>query len=240
MTSTSTRPISAVFAAAIREQARTSGVEVNSDWRLAVVQSVGTGTITTTDGITMQRAETYVSPTVGDLIVVMQASNGNWWALGRGSLGGVAIGEVVAARKSASTSRASTATVTADPHLTMTLSVGTYLLDALLMYDADAAADLKLGWIGPASTTGAWWPGGADSSAAALASSPRWGALSDITTSTIPVGALGAGTIMACRPVGTVIIATAGTFALAWAQNSGSATPTVLRGQSWLQLRRIA
>lgn len=240
MTSTSTRPLSAAFAAAIREQAKTSGVEVNSDWRLAAVASVGTGTITTTDGITMQRAETYVSPTAGDLIVVMQASNGNWWALGRGSLGGVAIGETVTARKSASTSRASTATVTADPHLTMTLSVGTYVLDALLMYDADAAVDLKLGWIGPASTTGAWWPGGADSGAAGLASSPRWGALADITTSTIPVGAVGAGTIMACRPVGTVIIATAGTFALAWAQNSGSATPTVLRGQSWLQLRRIA
>jgi hypothetical protein len=152
----------------------------------------------------------------------------------------VAIGETVAVRKSASTSRASTTTVAADPHLTMTLSVGTYLLDSLLMYDGDAAADLKLGWIAPAGTTGAWWPGGADSSVAALASTPRWGALSDITTSTIPVGAVGAGTIMACRPVGTVVITTAGTFALAWAQNASSATPTVLRGQSTLQMRRIA
>jgi hypothetical protein len=51
---------------------------------------------------------------------------------------------------------------------------------------------------------------------------------------------LGAGTIMACRPVGTVIIATPGTFALAWAQQASSATPTVLRGQSTLQMRRIA
>ncbi|MFD7109188.1 hypothetical protein ACFWAF_03225 [Streptomyces microflavus] len=242
---TATRPLGEALASAVREQAIQAGTGTSSvrgsDWRMAVVATVGSdGTVVTTDGVTARRDESYVSPAPTDLIVISQASNGQWWAWGRGSTGGVAIGETVAVRKSASTSRASTATVSADPHLTMTLSPGTYLLDALLMYDADAAADLKLGWIGPASTTGAWWPGGADSSVAALASSPRWGALSDITTSTIPVGAVGAGTIMACRPVGTVIIATAGVFALAWAQQSGSATPTVLRGQSTLQMRRIA
>ncbi|MFH8804045.1 hypothetical protein ACH4F6_31405 [Streptomyces sp. NPDC017936] len=241
----STRPIGEALAAAVREQAMQAGADTpavrGSDWRMAVVATVNAdGTIVTTDGVTARRDESYISPAPADLIVISQSSNGQWWAWGRGSTGGVAIGEVVAVRKPSSTSRASTATVSADPHLTMTLSPGTYLLDALLMYDGDAAADLKLGWIAPAGTTGAWWPGGADSSVAALASTPRWGALSDITTSTIPVGAVGAGTIMACRPVGTVIITTAGAFALAWAQNSGSATPTILRGQSTLQMRRIA
>lgn len=240
-----TRPLGEALASAVREQAKQAGADTSavrgSDWRMAVVATVNAdGTIVTTDGVTARRDETYVSPAATDLIVISQSSNGQWWAWGRGSTGAVAIGETVAARKATSTSRASITTVTADPHLTMTLSPGTYLLDSLLMYDADAAADLKLGWIGPASTTGAWWPGGADSGAAALASSPRWGALSDITTSTLPVGAVGAGTIMACRPVGTVIITTAGTFALAWAQQATSATPTVLRGQSTLQMRRIA
>ncbi|MEU2484110.1 hypothetical protein ABZ593_05780 [Streptomyces sp. NPDC012617] len=242
---TATRPLGEALAAAVREQAQQAGAGTpsvrGSDWRMAVVATIGAdGTIVTTDGVTARREETYVAPAVADLIVISQSSNGQWWAWGRGSTGGVALGEVVAVRKTSSTSRASTTTMSADPHLTMTLSVGTYLLDAFLMYDADAAADLKLGWIGPASTVGAWWPGGADSSAAALATSPRWGALSDITSSTLPVGAVGAGTIMACRPVGTVIIATAGAFALSWAQQASSATPTVLRGQSTLQMKRIA
>ncbi|MFE3657285.1 hypothetical protein [Streptomyces sp. NPDC059165] len=233
------------LADAIKQQAVAAGSETpairGGDWRLAVVATVNSdGTIVTSDGITARCTDTYVSPTVGDLIRIDQSSYGNWWAIGRGSTGAVAIGESVDRRKSISTSRSSVTTVAADPHLTMTLTPGEYKLDAFLMYDGDAAADLRLGWIGPSGTTGAWWPGGADSSAAALASSPRWGALSDITTSTLPVGALGAGTILTCRPVGTVIITTTGTFALAWAQQSSSATPTVLRGQSTLELRRTA
>ena len=245
MTASSTRVVVDRVAAAVRTQAKAAGAETpavrGADWRMATVATVGSdGTVATTDGITARRMDTYVSPAASDLIYITQASSGNWLAWGRGSDGSVAIGETVAARKSASTSRASTTTMANDPHLTFTVSPGTYLLDAFLMYDADAAADLKLGWAGPASTTGAWWPGGADSGAAALATSPRWGALSDITTSTLPVGAVGAGTIMACRPVGTVIITASGTFALMWAQQATSATPTVLRGQSTLQMKRIA
>lgn len=242
---TSTQSLAVELVDALHQQAVRAGADTpavrGADWRMATVATVGSdGTVATTDGITARRMDTYVSPAASDLIYITQAGSGNWLAWGRGSDGSVAIGETVAARKSASTSRASTTTMANDPHLTFTVSPGTYLLDAFLMYDADAAADLKLGWAGPASTTGAWWPGGADSGAAALASSPRWGALSDITTSTLPVGAVGAGTIMACRPVGTVIITASGTFALMWAQQATSATPTVLRGQSTLQMKRIA
>ena len=233
------------LAAAIRRRAvraaeATPAVR-GSDWRMATVTTVNSdGTVVTSDGITARRMETYQNPATSDLIYISQSSSGNWLAWGRGNTGAVAIGEVAAVRKSSSTSRSSTTTLAADPHLTMTLPAGTYLMDAFLMYDGDSAADLKLGWTAPASTTGAWWPGGADSGIAALASSPRWGALSDITTSTLPVGALGAGTILACRPVGTVITTTSGTFALMWAQQASSATATILRGQSWLQMRRIA
>jgi hypothetical protein len=208
---------------------------------MATVATVGAdGTVTTTDGIPVRRQETYISPAVGDLIYLTQSGSGDWLAWGRSSTGGVAIGETVPARKSVSTSRASTTTMAADPHLMLTVSPGTYKLDAFLMYDGDPAADLKLGWTAPAGTTGAWWPGGPDSSMTALAWEPRWGVVSDVGTSTLPVGAQGAGVIVACRPVGTVVITTAGTFALMWAQQVSSATPTVLRGQSTLELRRIA
>jgi hypothetical protein len=130
--------------------------------------------------------------------------------------------------------------VASDPHLALQVSPGTYLLNAFLMYDGDAAADLKLGWSAPAGTVGAWWPGAMDNSGTTLTAVQRWGALSDITTSTMNVGAIGAGTILACRPTGTVIVTAPGIFALAWAQGVSSATPTNLRGQSTLELRRIA
>ncbi|MFF8829339.1 hypothetical protein [Streptomyces sp. NPDC015131] len=230
---------------AVRQQAVNASVSTpavrGADWRMATVATIAAdGTVTTSDGIPVRRMETYVSPIVGDLIYITQSGAGDWLAWGRSSTGGVAIGETVPARKPISTSRASTTTLAADPHLTVTASPGTYKLDAFLMYDADAAADLKLGWIAPAGTTGAWWPGAADSGMAGLAASPRWGAVTDVGTTTLPLGAIGAGTIVAARPVGTVVITTAGTFALAWAQQASSATPTVLRGQSTLEMRRIA
>jgi hypothetical protein len=212
-----------------------------SDWHLSTVATVNSdGTIVTTDGITARRQETYVGAAPGDLIRIDESSAGSWTAGPRLSSGGVAIGETVAARKTSSTTRASTTTLAADPHLTVTVSPGTYSIDAFLMYDADAAADLKLGWTAPAGTTGGWWPGGSDSGMNAQAYVPRWGALSDITTTPIPVGAIGAGTIVACRPVGTAVITASGTFALMWAQQVTSATATNLRGQSTLRLQRIA
>lgn len=232
------------LAAALKRRAVQAAAEApavrGGDWRQAVVDTVQAATVTTTDGIIARRMDTYTSAAPGDLIAITLSSMGSWLAWGRLADGGVAIGETVNARKTASTSRASTTTLAADPHLSVTLTPGTYRLDAFLMYDGDAAADLKLSWSAPAGTTGAWWPGGADSSAAAQASSPRWGALSDIGASSLPVGAIGAGTILACRPVGTVIITTAGVFALTWAQQAISATATILRGQSTLELRRIA
>ncbi|MDX3324748.1 hypothetical protein PV405_08715 [Streptomyces sp. ME02-6979-3A] len=240
MTSASTQDL----AGALRRRAVQAVLDepsaVGADWRQAVVDTVQATTVTTTDGIIARRMDTYVSAAVGDLIAVTLASSGSWLAWGRLSDGGVAVGETVAARKPASTSRASTTALAADPHLSVTVSPGTYSIDAFLMYDGDAAADLKLGWSPPAGTTGAWWPGGADSSVAAQASLPRWGALSDIGTSTLPVGAIGTGAIVTCRPVGTAVVTTGGTFALVWAQQVTSATATILRGQSTLRLQRIA
>ncbi|WP_381801229.1 hypothetical protein [Streptomyces niveus] len=192
------------------------------------------------DGITVRRMESYTAPQVGDVIVIARSGNGNWIATGRLSTGAPAVGEVVAVRKPAFTSRTATTTLADDPDLTLTVGPGTYLLDCFLAYDGAQAADFKLGWTVPAGTTGSWWPGGADSGMTALASVPRWGALGDVGASTLPVGCQGAGIILACRPVGTVVVTTAGTFALAWAQQTTSTTATIVRGQSYLRMERIA
>jgi len=241
----STHAVHRDLAWALKQQAVRAGegspAVRGADWRLATVTGVnGDGTIAV-DGIPAVRClDTYVHPTIGDIVLITQSSSGNWAAWGRTSTGGIAIGQTVTARKTVSTPRVSTTTVAVDPHLALTVVPGIYKLDAFLMYDGDAAADMKLGWSAPAGTTGAWWPGAMDSSGAAFASLPRWGALSDITTSTLNVGTIGASTIVVCRPVGTVVVTTAGTFALQWAQGASSATSTILRGQSTLELRRIA
>lgn len=145
------------------------------------------------------------------------------------------------AYKPSNTSRSSTTSATADPHLTVTVEANaTYTLSGFLVYDAHDVADLKFGFTAPSGTTGSWWPGAANSSMNALAYAPRWGALTDVTSSTMPIGAQGASTILAAKPEGLVITAgTPGTFALVWAQNSGSATASILRTHSWLKLERM-
>ncbi|MFI1928362.1 hypothetical protein [Streptomyces sp. NPDC020377] len=230
---------------ALKDQSRRAGAEDpnvrGSDYRMVTVSAVNADGTVDADGIPSIRCmETYLLPTVGDVVYATQSSTGNWLAWGRGSTGAFALGSIVEKIKTGSTGRASTATIAADPHLTFAVVPGTYRIDACIFYDADAAVDLKLGWIAPASTTGTWWPGGSDSSNTTQAATTRWGAVTDIGTGTLPVAGIGAGTIVTCRPTGTAVVTTAGTLALAWAQQSGSLTATTVRQFSWLSLRRTA
>jgi hypothetical protein len=73
----------AIHQEAVRAGAAAPGVR-GSDWRLAVVATVGTtGTITTTDGIVARRAEAYQGPAVGDVIRISVSGSGAWIAEGR-------------------------------------------------------------------------------------------------------------------------------------------------------------
>lgn len=230
---------------ALKQQAKRTGEQSPSvrgaDWRMATVTAVGTDGTVTADGIASIRCmETYVQPTVGDLIYTTQSSIGNWLAWGRSASSVFPLGATIDRIKTANTARASQASVSTDPHLTMPVVPGTYRIDAVLFYDADAAADLQIGWTAPASTTGTWWPGGSDSSNTTQSATARWGAVTNVGSGTLPVAGIGAGTVVTCRPVGTAVVTTAGTLALAWAQQTSSATATTVRQNSWLSLRRIA
>lgn len=85
------RPAPAVtrdLKAALRRQAQRVGEETpavrGSDWRLAVVTEDNADGTVAADGIPSIRCmETYVLPTVGDVIVIDQNSAGNWLAWGR-------------------------------------------------------------------------------------------------------------------------------------------------------------
>lgn len=88
MSSGSELAIHADLADAMRQQALQAGASSpdvrGSDWRQAIVSTVGNdGTVTTSDGIIARRMATYVTPTAGETIVVSISSSGNWLAHGR-------------------------------------------------------------------------------------------------------------------------------------------------------------
>ncbi|MGA4875809.1 hypothetical protein [Streptomyces lydicamycinicus] len=88
MSSGSELAIHADLADALRRQATQAGADSptvrGSDWRQAIVATVNTdGTVVTSDGIIARRMATYVTPTVGETIVVSISSSGNWLAHGR-------------------------------------------------------------------------------------------------------------------------------------------------------------
>jgi hypothetical protein len=73
---------------ALKQQATRAGEGAPSvrgaDWRLATVTAVNTdGTVAVAGIPAIRRLETYRNPAVGDLIVIQQASNGNWISPGR-------------------------------------------------------------------------------------------------------------------------------------------------------------
>lgn len=74
------------LAAGLKRQAARTGANTasvrGSDWRLATVTAVGAGAVTA-DGMPIRRLESYSGPAVGDVIVISQASTGNWIAHGR-------------------------------------------------------------------------------------------------------------------------------------------------------------
>lgn len=87
----SDRPAPAVtrdLKAALRRQAQRVGEETpsvrGSDWRLATVTAVnGDGTLAAEGIPSIRYMDTYVLPTVGDVIVIDQNSAGNWLVRGR-------------------------------------------------------------------------------------------------------------------------------------------------------------
>lgn len=234
--------------AALRRQAVRVGSNTPSvrgaQWRMGVVATISPdGTmVTTDDGITARRLDSYLAPAVGDIIALLSSGTGSWLAQGRPAAPGVSfIGQTQAAYKTSTTARASTITSTDDPHLTFPVVAGyTYAIDGFLIYNGDVGADLKLGFSSPASSTGTWSPFGMDVAGTTLQGTPRWGAAATISGSTITVGAIGTGTNLGCRPSGTFTAAANGTLALSWSQVVSSATATSILANSHLRLLRIA
>lgn len=146
-------------------------------------------------------------------------------------------------RKTADTSRASTATPSADPELQITLDANAvYVWDGWLKYFADPAGDLQIDFTAPSGTLGEWVGFGAGSSTSGAAATT--GYLIRTETNDIMQSRSYYGTTNGTHGVllqGTIrTSSTSGTFSLDWAQGSSDATATVVYTDSWLRFQRIA
>lgn len=143
----------------------------------------------------------------------------------------------LAAVKTADQSVTSSTTLVNDTQLLVAVAASaTYRLDALIYYTGGTtgSSDLKLGWTVPAGTT---ITGGADSVANPLAVAQVF-----MTQSSVLFSATnGAGNPFPISLWGTVVTSgTAGNLQLQWAQNTSSATSTIVKTASLLTLLRVS
>jgi hypothetical protein len=115
-----------------------------------------------------------------------------------------------------------------------------YVLDdSLLLYNGAAAGagDLKMQFTGPAGSTFVWTNFGANT-----AGSSQYNVVTEVLAAGAPRAVpTNFGTQMSCAPKGTLVTSgTSGTLQFKWAQNTSSATATVVNINSWMRLKRVA
>lgn len=141
--------------------------------------------------------------------------------------------------KTSDTSRSNTVAQTNDPDLTVTLAANaTYEFRMWLNYEGgtQGSSDLKMGMAVPASAT-------ARTSCTYVNNSG--GATVEVYYASggtaLALGTNGAGNIRGFRMVGTVVTAgTSGSLVLSWAQNTSSATATIIHTGSILKAWRVS
>lgn len=157
-------------------------------------------------------------------------------------------------RKTADTSITASTSPTADPHLTFDVTASAvYVWWGWLKYDGATAGDLLVSFTAPSGALGEWAGHGTGITVIGSSSTPTLETdtvrtngymqrteSNDVTQSR-SFGALGVGNALTVDIKGTLRVgSTAGTWALAWAQNASSATATTLYTDSYIALQRIA
>lgn len=142
---------------------------------------------------------------------------------------GMRVGDTIRVKKAADTSRASTITPTADPHLQVTgLPSGVYSLRKLLIFSSGAGGDRTQ--IDVSSAT-----------------QMNGNGVKFCTTGGATAFAQGEGNAQTCAGVssshrGATYVtepASSGTIAVLWAQNTSDAANTTLLSQSWIEVTRL-
>jgi len=143
-----------------------------------------------------------------------------------------------AAWKTGDTSRSNTVTFTADPDLTIPLSVASavYELEAYLRYEGgtQGSSDFSFKWSVPAGTS-LWCTVAYKDTAGAVQAG------TEQTSGSITAGSNGAAVVRGILIRGSVTVsATTGNLVLFWTQGTSSATATVLHLGSRMSLRRLS
>lgn len=164
--------------------------------------------------------------------VFVTPDTGTTWAYvgGSSSSGNFEIGEIRQAIKTADETIISNATFQNDDHMFIPGVVpGTYGLKHHWVYNSGATPDIKAQYTWPTSTTMKYWTQASISTHAASGL---------IQTSTVIYD--GDGQDVSVLTVGQVIVTNAGTFQFQWAQNTLTASNTIVRAASLLELVRLA
>jgi hypothetical protein len=137
-------------------------------------------------------------------------------------------------------SLSSSTTFQADNDLVLALAAGTYEVEVFLIVTGPAAADIKTAWTVPSGATGSRLCIGPTSVAASFTgqaetqarmSAHGWGTSVSYSIDTAAV---------AIVERGPLVVTTAGTLTLTWAQVTTNATATVVGTNSYLKVTRIA
>lgn len=138
--------------------------------------------------------------------------------------------------KTADTIRASTTTVSNDPHLTVTIpSTGTYRLRLFLRYAGNTTADMQWGLAIPASSTARALYLAGPNTAANVAQTNTWVDLAAVVV-TFMTSSTEGGALLE----GELIAGATGSVTVQWAQNTSNAGDTTMKLGSYIELEKIA
>lgn len=147
----------------------------------------------------------------------------------------------VTAIKTASTSRASTTTISADPELQFTVEAGAeYVGEYYFRISGDPNAFMDAQWTTPAGATGSWEGTGrllgTATTDGGTRTSVRMALNAEIRLATVSTGS--AQTVGGAFRI--TMGGTSGTVSIDWAQGVSNATATVMEADSWIKVRRVA
>ena len=137
--------------------------------------------------------------------------------------------------KASDTSRASTTTLTADPDLVIAVPAsGTYFFNGYLNYEGGTggSSDLNIEF-SSVGTLRYHMPYEGAGGSANVGNTNSGG-------TQVAMRSQGAGVLCGAQIAGSIITPSSGSITLLWAQNTSSATATIMHAGSWIAIRRVA
>ena len=143
-------------------------------------------------------------------------------------------------RKPSDESVSATTSFQTDDHLVLALEASkTYEVTGILLYEADAAADIKMRMLGPTGATGYVSWGGAAGGLGSISGDVNFNykILGDGTSA----GGAGAGTVLSMQYRALIVVdTTPGDVSIQWTQNASNATATIVKAGSYIRAMRVA